>query len=237
MPKEAWRAYLDLALGLTESSRKQATKTAMRLVGKGGATAVQLQALVEDALAAGTANRAVVERLVRTEVDRALTVVGLAKSDEVAALRQRVAELEDRLAARPADVPGDLPVEPAVEAAAAASVAEPAAAPVKKVVAKKTVAKKAVAKAPGGGTAVPDALAAPAVPAADEPVAEVPAPARTITPPRKAAKKVPTIKAAPPAGRKAVPTPADLPPAVKKAPAKRAKKVVPPLFDDGTPGR
>ncbi|MDP9795904.1 polyhydroxyalkanoate synthesis regulator phasin [Catenuloplanes nepalensis] len=268
MPKEAWRAYLDLALGLTESSRKQATKTAMKLVGKGGATAVQLQALVEDALAAGTANRAVVERLVRNEVDRALTVVGLAKSDEVAALRQRVAELEERLAA-PVDVPGDLPVEPAVEAAVAASAAtstpapSPVSSPVKKTIAKKIVAKKAVAKAPAGGTAVPDALASPetlaapatpetssppatpetaaplatpAAPAEDEPVEEAVAetPARKITPPRKVAKKVPTIKAAPPAGRKAVPTPADLPPAVKKAPAKRAKKAVPPLFDDGT---
>ncbi|GAB7052161.1 phasin family protein [Catenuloplanes indicus] len=235
MPKEAWRAYLDLALGLTENSRKQATRTAMRLVGKGGATAVQLQALVEDALAAGTANRAVVERLVRTEVDRALTAVGLVTSDEVASLRRRVAELEGRLAARPVDVPGDLTVEPAVEAAAAVSAANPAPVTVKKVVAKKAVAKKAVAKAPGGGTAVPDATAAPAAPAEDEPVVETPAttPAAKITPPRKVAKKVPTIKATPPA-KKAVPTPADLPPAAKKAPARRAKKAVPPLFDDGT---
>lgn len=222
MPKEAWRAYLDLALGLTESSRKQATATAMKLVGRGGATAVQLQALVEDALAAGTANRAVVERLVRNEVDRALTAVGLATSDDVAALKRRIAELEDRLAARPADVPGDLPVAPAVEAEVAASVANPAPVTVKKVVAKKALAKKAVAKAP-------------AAPAEDEPVVQTPAgaPAAPVPPPRKAAKKVPAAKGTPPA-KKAVPTPADLPPAVKKAPAKRARKAVPPLFDDGT---
>jgi polyhydroxyalkanoate synthesis regulator phasin len=245
MQKEAWRAYLDLALGLTESSRKQATKTAMKLVGKGGATAAQLQALVEETLAAGTANRAVVERLVRNEVDRALGVVGLAKSDEVDALRKRVTELEEQLApasAAPTEVPGETTVE-------AAATTPPA--PLKKVVAKKVMAKKAVAKAPAGGTAVPDALVTPAAsedsstpvytsvtpvtpaplatsatPAEDEPAAELPAetPARRITPPQK------TV-----ARKKAVPTPADLPPAVKKVPpAKRAKKAVPPLFDDGT---
>ncbi|MDR7274376.1 phasin family protein [Catenuloplanes atrovinosus] len=227
MQKEAWRAYLDLALGLTESSRKQATRTAMRLVGKGGATAAQLQTMVEEALAAGTANRAVVERLVRNEVDRALGVVGLAKSDDVAALRQRVADLEARLAG-PVDVPGDLPVDATVEAAAAASAATvapvtpaPGTPLAKKTVAKKAVAKKAVAKAPAGGTAVPDALAAPAAPAEDEPVVEPPSatPAQRITPPRKA-----------PARK----TPADLPPAVKKAPAKRAKKVAAPVLDEGT---
>ncbi|WP_051799823.1 phasin family protein [Catenuloplanes japonicus] len=255
MPKEAWRAYLDLALGLTESSRKQATKTAMRLVGKGGATAAQLQALVEETLAAGTANRAVVEKLVRTEVDRALGVVGLVKTDEVDALRKRIAELEERLAGTtPVDVPGDLPIETTLEAAAARSAATPAAvpaatpaAPFKKVVAKKVVAKKTVAKAPAGGTAVPDALVAPdvpvapdalatpATPAEDEPVAELPAetPAKRITPPQKAvAKKAVAKKAV--ARKNAAPTPADLPPAVKKAPAKRARQAVPPLFDDGT---
>ncbi|MFI5845679.1 hypothetical protein ACIA8K_38840 [Catenuloplanes sp. NPDC051500] len=259
MQKEAWRAYLDLALGLTESSRKQATKTAMKLVGKGGATAAQLQALVEETLAAGTANRAVVERLVRNEVDRALGVVGLAKSDEVEALRKRVTELEAQLTparTAPVDVPGDLPVETPVEAAAAASTATTPPAPVKKVVAKKVVAKKALAKAPAGGTAVPDALVTPekpaaagtpaapgttntpavpatpaalatsAVPAEDEPAVEPPAetPAKRITPPQKTVVR-----------KRSVPTPADLPPAVKKvAPGKRAKKPVPPLFDDGT---
>lgn len=267
MQKEAWRAYLDLALGLTESSRKQATKTAMKLVGKGGATAAQLQALVEETLAAGTANRAVVERLVRNEVDRALAVVGLATSEEVEALRARLAELEERVAGgrvTPAGVPGDLPLETMVEAAAAASVATP----VKKVVAKKVVAKRVAAKAPAGGTAVPDALvtpeqpvtsespvtpeslvspepsatpaalATPAVPAEDEPAAELPAetPAKRITPPKRTVarkKAAPTPADLPPAVTRAVPTPADLPPAVKKVPAKRAKKAVPPLFDDG----
>src|SRR5688500_4404513 len=97
--QEAWRAYLELALGVTDASKKKAQKVAQRLVGKGGATASQLQALTEHMLSAGAANRDGITKLVRTEVERALSKVGLVSTDEVAALTKRVRELETELKA------------------------------------------------------------------------------------------------------------------------------------------
>src|SRR3712207_3331606 len=94
---DAWRAYLEMALGLAEVPRKKAQQVAAELVNKGGATAGQLQGLVEDALAAGMANREALTKIVRFEVDRALGVVGLATADEVTELTDRVRDLERQL--------------------------------------------------------------------------------------------------------------------------------------------
>ncbi|ROO59702.1 polyhydroxyalkanoate synthesis regulator phasin [Micromonospora sp. Llam0] len=141
--RDAWRAYLELALGLTEASRKKAEQTARSLVGKGGATAAQLQAVAEDLLSSGTANRESLTRLVRAEVDRALGAVGLVKADEVVALRDRI----DRLEADMEQARSRAAAASAAAATAEAAIppsAEPAVA--KKATAKNAVAKKAVAK-------------------------------------------------------------------------------------------
>jgi polyhydroxyalkanoate synthesis regulator phasin len=139
--QEAWRAYLELALGVTEASRKKAQKVAKRLAGKGGATAQQLQSLADNLVSTSLANREALTKLVRFEVDRALGAVGLATADEVAELQRRVQELE-----RQVGTAG--PAARAAAAQAAAAAPAPAAAqasagaPAKKAVAKKTVAKK-----------------------------------------------------------------------------------------------
>jgi polyhydroxyalkanoate synthesis regulator phasin len=178
--QEAWRAYLELALGATEASRKKATKAVKRLVGKGGATAEQLQALAADLVATGSANREGLAKLVRYEVDRTLGRVGLATADEVHELTDRVRDLERRLRAVSGDHTAEQPLMPVPEAMPAGSgrgdVPPPGAVamPVTdsaakrtvakktvagKTVAKKTVAKKTVAKkavpAPAGTTATP----------------------------------------------------------------------------------
>jgi polyhydroxyalkanoate synthesis regulator phasin len=146
---EAWRAYLELALGLTEASRKKAQKAAKKLVGKGGATAGQLQAMAEELVATSVANREALTKLVRFEVDRALGKVGLATADEVADLTARVRELEEELrTAKPA--PADAPSAPISPT------------PAKKAVAKKTVAKKAAAPGAAEPAAPPAKKTAPA---------------------------------------------------------------------------
>jgi polyhydroxyalkanoate synthesis regulator phasin len=151
--QEAWRAYLELALGATEASRKRATKAVRKLVGKGGATAEQLQALASELLATSTANREAVAKLVRYEVDRALGRVGLATADEVATLTARVRDLErqqsagartGRTATRAAT--GETTPGEAGPATATAATATTGRAVAKKIVAKKAVAKKTVAK-------------------------------------------------------------------------------------------
>ncbi|MEW2147591.1 hypothetical protein AB0869_32755 [Micromonospora vinacea] len=157
--QDAWRAYLELAMGLAEAPRKKAQDVARRLVGSGGATAAQLQALGEELVTTGAANREALTKLVRFEVDRALGAVGLATADEVAELTRRVHDLERQLrearSAEPTAGPTPHP-EPTVAARPGAglvpsdsSAGAPVSAPVaKKAVAKKAVAKKAIARKP-----------------------------------------------------------------------------------------
>ena len=142
--QDAWRAYLELAMGLTEAPRKKAQDAVRRVVDQGGATAAQLQSLAEELVSTGMANREALTKLVRFEVDRALGAVGLATADEVAELTRRVRELERQLREARATPTG------------------PAPAPTK-AVAKKAVAKKAVATV--ARTSAEEALAAPARPA------------------------------------------------------------------------
>jgi polyhydroxyalkanoate synthesis regulator phasin len=129
--QDAWRAYLELAFGLTEASRKKAKKVARDVVGKGGTTAAQLQALAEDLLSTSRKNREGLSRLVRYEVDRALGALGLASAEEVGELNNRIRELE-----RQVRVGAERP-PPAATAGTG---------PAQKTVARKTVAKKTVAK-------------------------------------------------------------------------------------------
>lgn len=96
--QDVWRAYLELALGLTRASRDRAGRAARGALERGGATAVQLRSAAEQLLAAGDGNREALTRLVRYEIDRALGAVGLASADEVAELTSRVRRLERRLA-------------------------------------------------------------------------------------------------------------------------------------------
>src|SRR5690349_10379108 len=131
MAQEAWRAYLEFALGATEATRKKATKTVRRLVGRTVLSADQLQSMAEDLLRTSAANREAMTNLVRFELERALNKVGLATADEVSSLSERVRELEAQLRAAPAVT------APAAEPAPAvgAEVVAPAkSAPVKKAV-------------------------------------------------------------------------------------------------------
>jgi len=126
--QDALKAYLELALGLTEASKKKAEKAvkkmAKELVGKGNATAAQIQGAVEDLVATSASNREAVTRLVRVEMDRTLSRVGLATSEEVATLQARVDALERQLrderaaAGKPAaGMAASLATEAATEAA------------------------------------------------------------------------------------------------------------------------
>ncbi|WP_327031702.1 hypothetical protein [Micromonospora ureilytica] len=152
--QDAWRAYLELAMGLAEAPRKKAQDVARRLVGSGGATAAQLQALGEELVTTGAANREALTKLVRFEVDRALGAVGLATADEVAELTRRVHDLERQLrearSAEPAAGPAAQPASAVTARPGSGLVPSDgsAGAPVSAPVAKKAVAKKAVARKP-----------------------------------------------------------------------------------------
>jgi len=242
---DAWRAYLEMALGLTETPRKRAQKAVGDLVNRGGATAVQLQGLVEDLLAAGMANREALTNIVRYEVDKALGAVGLATAEEVDELTSRVRDLERELqAANAKAVPG---AGAASVAAGGTRLEKPAPAPAPKKVAKKAVAKKAVKATPN---AMPTAGTTPVSPVAKKTVAKKTVAKKTVA--KKAVKKAapvgtseaaaeaepppltePVGEALPPAEAAALTElAAELAPvkkaAVRKAPAKKAvaKKAV-----------
>lgn len=148
--QDAMRAYLELALGLTEASRKRAEKVARDLLGRGEATAAQLQSVVDELMATSRTNREGLARLVRYEVDRALGVVGLATAEEVADLTTRVRTLERELREASGGVSGGAPNKLAQQGEVGTQgQAGKAAAPqgvATKAVAKKAVAKKAVVK-------------------------------------------------------------------------------------------
>src|SRR6266480_3843197 len=130
---DAWRAYLEVALGLTDASRKKAAKIVKKLAAQGGVTADQARTLAEDLFSAGSANREALSKLVRYELDRALGLVGLATAEEVADLTTRVRDLETKLRESRGSAP-------AGEAPAAKK------APAKRAPAKKTATKTAAAK-------------------------------------------------------------------------------------------
>src|SRR3954454_7774586 len=124
MRQDAWRAYMDMVLGVTEASGKRALKVAKKVVGNRDLSTDQLQALADDIVRAGLANREAITGVVRAELDRALSAVGLAKADEVSALHARVRELEAELRAARGETALSAPST-------------------EKTVAKKTIAKKA----------------------------------------------------------------------------------------------
>lgn len=99
--QDALRAYFELAMGLTDASRKRAEKVVKRVVkdavGRGQATATQIQSMAEDLITTSAANREAVARLVRVELDKALARMGVATSEEVAALTSRIDALERQL--------------------------------------------------------------------------------------------------------------------------------------------
>jgi polyhydroxyalkanoate synthesis regulator phasin len=120
----AWRTYLELAGGAAVASRKQVRKVLKDLVGKGNATAEQLRGMTSELVAANTANRDALGKLIRVEVDRALGRVGLATMDEVNELNARVRELERALKEARAT-----PTEPAATRTSATTRKRAAAAP------------------------------------------------------------------------------------------------------------
>lgn len=92
--RDALKGYLALAGSVTDVPRSRATTVVRALVASGEATAEQVTTLVDDLLTQTRQNREAVAALVTYEVDRTLGRVGLATTDEVSALVDRVRALE-----------------------------------------------------------------------------------------------------------------------------------------------
>ena len=113
---EVVRGYVQLASGLGELTRARATEVAQGLlalpaagVATGGQVAVQVGALAEELLAAAATNRQSLTALVRSEVDVAVSRLGLVPAEkldesqaEAARLRAEVAQLRSASSKAPA---------------------------------------------------------------------------------------------------------------------------------------
>jgi hypothetical protein len=102
---DAMRNYVQLASGLTEVTRQRALAAASGLLSSSGVDQVvpgalgQVSTLADEILASSKANRELLVGLVRAEVDRAVSGLGLATQDDVAGLRRAVDRLADRVSA------------------------------------------------------------------------------------------------------------------------------------------
>lgn len=103
---EGLRGYLQLASGLTEVSRQRALATARTLLSQGGAgveqvlpaqVREQVTGLADELLATSRANRDLLVGLVRSEVERSVSVLGLVSAEELESANRRAARLESRL--------------------------------------------------------------------------------------------------------------------------------------------
>ena len=149
MVRDAVRGYWALASGLTDITRQKATAAARALVSQGEATAEQVGAIAEDLISTSLSNRAALLNIVRVEVDRARSAMGMATSSELDALTRRIAVLESQLAAVR---------DGAVAATAAPATAAPATAALAtaaKVTAAKVTAAKHTGFAPRQTAAMP----------------------------------------------------------------------------------
>jgi len=168
MVLDGLRAYLQLANGLTDITRDRALTAAKSLVAQGEASVgavlpesvkAQVGSLTDDLIATSKANRALLVGLVRAEVERATSHLGLTMTSELKAIERRAQRLEQKVAELERELREAQTAPPAKKATARKSAAKRSA--TKKPAAKRSVAKKSVAK---------KATAEPA-PAAQTPVA------------------------------------------------------------------
>jgi hypothetical protein len=180
MVLDAVRGYVQLASGLTDVTRQRAQQVARQLLEQGGGVvdaamstskatskatskvpetiARQVQALTEELMATGRANRDLLVGLVRTEVERAVARLGLVDAEDLASMTRLVQRLQNQLDAAIAF--GGAPMRRATGRRGAPSPSgsdEPSAAiarraPSNQAAAKKAAADRAAEKAAGTKT-------------------------------------------------------------------------------------
>jgi len=140
---EGVKAYVQLASGLTDVTRERALAAARTLVAQGEAGVgavvpdsmrVQVASVTDDLIATSRANRKLLVGLVRAEVERTVSRLGLVSAAELNAANRRAEALDDRVHE----------LERALRSARSAPTTKKSAA--KKSAAKKTGSKKSAAK-------------------------------------------------------------------------------------------
>lgn len=89
-----WQRYVDAAGSMTQTTRKRAESIVRGLVKQGEVASDRAEKAVDDLLNRSEENRRVVVSIVRTETERAVGRLGLARQSEVDRLAERVEKLE-----------------------------------------------------------------------------------------------------------------------------------------------
>ena len=140
------RTALQLLTGAGEVTRAKALEAAGTLLELPGVgeTSARAGQLAEELIEAATANQAMITDLVRTELDRRLVVLGLARGSDLETAQRKIDALEAEVAAlragmsRPQSAAAGAPAPPRARTTRSA-------APTKKMPGKKTAATKAAA--------------------------------------------------------------------------------------------
>ncbi len=100
--------WLSLGLGLASLTREKADELAQELVRRGQMSREEAREMVDRLLKQADQQREEMRRAVQQQLQRVMETAGVARREELEALRARVAELERRLGVTPpADSPGD----------------------------------------------------------------------------------------------------------------------------------
>jgi hypothetical protein len=100
---EPFQAYINMVTGVTKSTQAKAAATTRALLKQAGLqdvateTSERMTKLAEEIMHARRANRELLQHFVTAEVDKAVAWLGLARADEVHALRDEIAGLRAQL--------------------------------------------------------------------------------------------------------------------------------------------
>ena len=100
---EAFQAYINMVSGVTKTTQAKAAATARAMLKQAGLEDVATEAservskLAEEIMNASRTNRELLQHFVTAEVDKAAARLGLARAEEVEALREEIASLRAQL--------------------------------------------------------------------------------------------------------------------------------------------
>jgi polyhydroxyalkanoate synthesis regulator phasin len=100
---EAFQTYINMVNGVTKSTQAKAAATARALLRQAGLedvaaeTSERVTKLAEEIMIASRTNRELLQHYVTTEVDKAAARLGLARAEEVQALRDEIDSLRAEL--------------------------------------------------------------------------------------------------------------------------------------------
>lgn len=90
---KAWQKYVDMASGLTNVTRKRAEQVVRGLVKQGEIATDRAEKAVDELLSRSESNRKAVASIVRSETERAVGRLGLARQKDLEKLERKIDKL------------------------------------------------------------------------------------------------------------------------------------------------